>query len=108
MEHVGQRLTGPHEKVRRRRRTPDVASSVLRPGGRCLNIHSISCGSDALLVSVAHFVLFPSLRSHGETADHIEAIASRAAAASERTWALLTDLLQDNSTEEYIRKLTEQ
>ncbi|TNN53381.1 Laminin subunit gamma-3 [Liparis tanakae] len=48
------------------------------------------------------------MRSHGEAADLIEAVASRAAAASERTWALLTELLQDNSTEEYISKLTEQ
>lgn len=48
------------------------------------------------------------LLSHRETADHIEAIASRAVKASEQTFSFLMDLLQDNSTEEYIRKLTEQ
>ncbi|XP_059214275.1 laminin subunit gamma-3 [Centropristis striata] len=48
------------------------------------------------------------MRSHRETADHIEAIASRAVRASEQTFTFLMDLLQDNSTEEYIRNLTEQ
>ncbi|KAM7392591.1 hypothetical protein PAMA_007618 [Pampus argenteus] len=47
-------------------------------------------------------------KSHRETADHIEAIASRAVRASEQTFSFLMDLLQDNSTEEYISKLTEQ
>ncbi|XP_042251436.1 laminin subunit gamma-3 [Thunnus maccoyii] len=47
-------------------------------------------------------------KSHTETADNIEAIASRAVRASEQTFSFLMDLLQDNSTEEYIRKLTEQ
>lgn len=48
------------------------------------------------------------MKSHRETAEHIEAIASRAARASEQTYSFLMDLLQDNSTEEYIRNLTEQ
>lgn len=41
-------------------------------------------------------------------ADHIEAIASRAVRASKQTLRFLMDLLLDNSTEEYIRNLTEQ
>lgn len=48
------------------------------------------------------------MKSHRETADHIEAVASRAVRASKQTFSFLMDLLQDNSTEEYIRNLTEQ
>uniref|UniRef100_A0AAV2IRG7 Laminin subunit gamma-3-like n=1 Tax=Knipowitschia caucasica TaxID=637954 RepID=A0AAV2IRG7_KNICA len=48
------------------------------------------------------------MKSHTEAAAHIETIASSALQASKRTFALLTDLLMDNSTEEYIRNLTEQ
>uniref|UniRef100_A0A8C4NVY6 Laminin, gamma 3 n=1 Tax=Dicentrarchus labrax TaxID=13489 RepID=A0A8C4NVY6_DICLA len=48
------------------------------------------------------------MKSHRETADHIEAVASRAVRASKQTFGFLMDLLQDNSTEEYIRNLTEQ
>ncbi|KAL6096645.1 lamc3 [Pungitius sinensis] len=48
------------------------------------------------------------VKSHRETAEHIEAAASRAAGVSEQTLALLEDLLQDNSTEEYAGNLTEQ
>nr|XP_040053897.1 laminin subunit gamma-3 isoform X2 [Gasterosteus aculeatus aculeatus] len=48
------------------------------------------------------------MKSHGETADHIEAVASRAARVSQQTLGLLADLLQDNSTEEYTGNLTEQ
>lgn len=48
------------------------------------------------------------MKSHRETADHIEAIADRAVRASKQTYSSLMDLLQDNSTEEYIRNLTEQ
>uniref|UniRef100_A0A665WYV5 Laminin, gamma 3 n=1 Tax=Echeneis naucrates TaxID=173247 RepID=A0A665WYV5_ECHNA len=48
------------------------------------------------------------MKSHMEAADHIEAVASRAVRASKQTFSLLMDLLQDNSTEEYIRSLTEQ
>lgn len=59
-----------------------------------------------LLLSLC--LISPFLHSHKETADHIEAIASRAVKASEQTFSFLMDLLQDNSTEEYIRKLTEQ
>ncbi|XP_076613354.1 laminin subunit gamma-3 [Chaetodon auriga] len=47
------------------------------------------------------------MKSHEETADRIEAVASRAVRASKQTLAFLMDLLQDNSTEEYIRNLTE-
>ena len=47
------------------------------------------------------------LCSHRESADHIEAVASRAVRASKQTFSLLMDLLEDNSTEEYIRNLTE-
>ncbi|KAM4720367.1 laminin subunit gamma-3 [Anableps anableps] len=48
------------------------------------------------------------MKSHRETAAHIEAIASRAVRESKQAFSLLMDLLQDNSTEEYIRNLTEQ
>ncbi|XP_031173603.1 laminin subunit gamma-3 [Sander lucioperca] len=48
------------------------------------------------------------MKSHRKTADHIEAIANRAVSASEQTLGFLMDLLQDNSTEEYIMNLTEQ
>ncbi|XP_035524349.1 laminin subunit gamma-3 isoform X2 [Morone saxatilis] len=48
------------------------------------------------------------MKSHREMADHIEAVASRAVRASKQTFGYLMDLLQDNSTEEYIRNLTEQ
>ncbi|XP_069024859.1 laminin subunit gamma-3 [Embiotoca jacksoni] len=48
------------------------------------------------------------MKSHTETADHIEAVAGRAVRASNQTLSFLMDLLQDNSTEEYIRNLTEQ
>uniref|UniRef100_A0A3B5B3F7 Laminin subunit gamma-3-like n=1 Tax=Stegastes partitus TaxID=144197 RepID=A0A3B5B3F7_9TELE len=48
------------------------------------------------------------MKSHRDTADHIEAVASRAVRASKQTFSFLMDLLQDNSTEEYIRNLTEQ
>ncbi|XP_067340922.1 laminin subunit gamma-3 [Channa argus] len=48
------------------------------------------------------------MKSHREMADDIEAIASRAVRASKQTFGFLMDLLQDNSTEEYIRNLTEQ
>uniref|UniRef100_A0A672HK63 Laminin, gamma 3 n=1 Tax=Salarias fasciatus TaxID=181472 RepID=A0A672HK63_SALFA len=46
------------------------------------------------------------MKSHEEAADHIEAVAARALTASKQTFGLLMDLLQDNSTEEYIRNLT--
>uniref|UniRef100_UPI0037E9A314 laminin subunit gamma-3 n=1 Tax=Semicossyphus pulcher TaxID=241346 RepID=UPI0037E9A314 len=48
------------------------------------------------------------MKSHRETADHIETVASGAVQASKQTFSFLMDLLQDNSTEEYIRSLTEQ
>ncbi|KAK2819369.1 hypothetical protein Q5P01_024930 [Channa striata] len=48
------------------------------------------------------------MKSHREMADGIEAVASRAVRASKQTFGFLMDLLQDNSTEEYIRNLTEQ
>ncbi|KAM9306899.1 laminin subunit gamma-3 [Pholidichthys leucotaenia] len=48
------------------------------------------------------------MKSHAETADHIKAVASGALNASKQTYSLLMDLLQDDSTEEYIRNLTEQ
>ncbi|KAF7662191.1 hypothetical protein LDENG_00243610 [Lucifuga dentata] len=48
------------------------------------------------------------MKIHREAADHIEAVASRAVRASKQTFTLLMDLLQDSSTEEYIRNLTEQ
>ncbi|XP_034047896.1 LOW QUALITY PROTEIN: laminin subunit gamma-3 [Thalassophryne amazonica] len=47
------------------------------------------------------------VKSHRETADHIEAVASRAMNISKQTFTFLMDLLQDNSTEEYIKNLTE-
>ncbi|KAM4527482.1 laminin subunit gamma-3 [Odontesthes bonariensis] len=47
------------------------------------------------------------MKSHRETAEHIEAVASRAVQASKQTLSFLMDLLLDNSTEEYIRNLTE-
>uniref|UniRef100_A0A3P9KKW5 Laminin subunit gamma 3 n=1 Tax=Oryzias latipes TaxID=8090 RepID=A0A3P9KKW5_ORYLA len=48
------------------------------------------------------------MESHREMADLIEAVATRALQASKQTFSLLMDLLRDNSTEEYIRNLTEQ
>ncbi|XP_071322534.1 laminin subunit gamma-3 [Trachinotus anak] len=48
------------------------------------------------------------MKSHREAADHIEAVANRAVRASKQTFSFLMDLLRDNSTEEYIRSLTEQ
>lgn len=54
------------------------------------------------------FFISSSSGSHRETANHIEAIADRAVRASKQTYSSLMDLLQDNSTEEYIRNLTEQ
>ncbi|KAF6721114.1 Laminin subunit gamma-3 [Oryzias melastigma] len=47
------------------------------------------------------------MESHREMADLIEAVATRALQASKQTFSLLMDLLRDNSTEEYIRNLTE-
>ncbi|CAG5867641.1 unnamed protein product [Menidia menidia] len=47
------------------------------------------------------------MKSHTETAEHIEAIASRAVQVSKQTFSFLMDLLQDNSTEEFIRNLTQ-
>lgn len=47
------------------------------------------------------------LKSHREAAEQVEAVAGRALNASRRTLDALTDLLRDNSTEEYIGKLTE-
>lgn len=51
--------------------------------------------------------LLSFFRSARDTAEHIEAAAGRAVNTSKQTFALLMDLLQDNSTEEYIRNLTE-
>uniref|UniRef100_A0A1A7X3X2 Laminin, gamma 3 n=1 Tax=Iconisemion striatum TaxID=60296 RepID=A0A1A7X3X2_9TELE len=48
------------------------------------------------------------MKSHKEVADHIESVASRVVQVSNQTFSLLMDLLQDNSTEEYIMNLTEQ
>ncbi|CAJ1070265.1 laminin subunit gamma-3 isoform X1 [Xyrichtys novacula] len=48
------------------------------------------------------------MKSHRETADHIEAIASGAVQASKQTFSYLMDLLQDNSTEDYIWSLSKQ
>ncbi|XP_053267613.1 laminin subunit gamma-3 [Pleuronectes platessa] len=47
------------------------------------------------------------MKRHKETADHIEAVARGAVGASKQTLAFLMDLLQDNSTKEYISNLTE-
>uniref|UniRef100_A0A8D3AEZ2 Laminin, gamma 3 n=1 Tax=Scophthalmus maximus TaxID=52904 RepID=A0A8D3AEZ2_SCOMX len=47
------------------------------------------------------------MKRRRETADRIEAVASRAVRTSKQAFAFLMDLLQDNSTEEYIRNLTE-
>ncbi|XP_056260145.1 laminin subunit gamma-3 [Seriola aureovittata] len=57
-----------------------------------------------IMVNDSHVLM----ESHREAADHIEAVASRAVRASKQTFGFLMDLLQDNSTEEYIRSLTEQ
>uniref|UniRef100_A0A3B3X3W9 Laminin, gamma 3 n=1 Tax=Poecilia mexicana TaxID=48701 RepID=A0A3B3X3W9_9TELE len=43
------------------------------------------------------------MKSHRETADHIEAVASRAVRESTQAFSFLMDLLQDNSTEEITR-----
>lgn len=90
----------------------------VRGSYRCWNPFLQSSGScNGLLFYVTYFPLFLLLSlclpfllpcSHRETADHIEAVASRAVRASKQTFGFLMDLLQDNSTEEYIRNLTEQ
>ncbi|XP_057674386.1 laminin subunit gamma-3 [Corythoichthys intestinalis] len=46
-------------------------------------------------------------KSHGDAADYIEAVAERALAASKRNFASLMELLQDNSTDEYVVDLTQ-
>lgn len=88
----------------------------VRGSHRCQNPFHLSSGScNGLLFYVTHFpptqlslyLPFFLPRSHRETADHIEAVASRAVRASKQTFGFLMDLLQDNSTEEYIRNLTE-
>lgn len=65
-----------------------------------------------LLFLLTHFPPFVSNAfspcSHREMAADIEAAASRAVSASKQTFSFLMDLLQDNSTEEYISRLTEQ
>ncbi|XP_021446264.2 laminin subunit gamma-3 isoform X1 [Oncorhynchus mykiss] len=48
------------------------------------------------------------MKSHTEMAGHIESIATKAFMASNQTYSLLMDLLEDNSVEEYISNLTEQ
>ncbi len=90
----------------------------VRGSHRCWNPFHLTSGScNGLLFYVSHFLLsllfslclpFFLPRSHRETADRIEAVASRAVRASKQTLGFLMDLLQDNSTEEYIRNLTEQ
>nr|XP_020475128.1 laminin subunit gamma-3-like [Monopterus albus] len=57
-----------------------------------------------IMVNDSHVLM----KSHREMADNIEAIAGRAVSASKQTFGFLMDLLQDNSTEEYIRNLTGQ
>lgn len=59
-------------------------------------------------LSFIFILCFFSLCSHRETADHIEAVASRAVRESKQAFSFLMDLLQDNSTEEYTRNLKEQ
>uniref|UniRef100_A0A3Q3MJJ9 Laminin, gamma 3 n=1 Tax=Mastacembelus armatus TaxID=205130 RepID=A0A3Q3MJJ9_9TELE len=58
----------------------------------------------SIMVNDSHILM----KSHREMADHIEAVANRAVRASKQTFGSLMDLLEDNSTEEYIRNLTEQ
>nr|XP_046224234.1 laminin subunit gamma-3-like [Oncorhynchus gorbuscha]XP_046224235.1 laminin subunit gamma-3-like [Oncorhynchus gorbuscha] len=48
------------------------------------------------------------MKSHTEMSGHIESIATKAFMASNQTYSLLMDLLEDNSTKEYISNLTEQ
>ena len=95
-----------------------LTAEPVRGGRRCWNPFRLSSGScNGLLFFVTHsllslrlfFFFFFSLlpRSHREAADQIEAVASRAVRASKQTFGFLMDLLQDNSTEEYIRNLTE-
>lgn len=45
--------------------------------------------------------------SRRDTAEHIEVVAGGAVNTSKQALGLLMGLLQDNSTEEYIRNLTE-
>lgn len=86
----------------------------------CQNPFHLSSGScDGVLFCVTRLLLLSPQRSlyslcllflfcsGRDTAEHIEAVAGRAVNASKQTFALLIDLLQDNSTEEYIRNLTE-
>ncbi|XP_071011165.1 laminin subunit gamma-3-like [Oncorhynchus clarkii lewisi] len=48
------------------------------------------------------------MKSHTEMSGRIESIATKAFMASNQTYSLLMDLLEDNSTKEYISNLTEQ
>uniref|UniRef100_A0A3P8XGZ4 Laminin, gamma 3 n=1 Tax=Esox lucius TaxID=8010 RepID=A0A3P8XGZ4_ESOLU len=48
------------------------------------------------------------MKSHTEMSGHIESIAAKAFMVSNQTYSLLMDLLEDNSTEEYISNLTKQ
>lgn len=84
--------------------TPKSFRSYLR---RLLRRGSRSNGPCALVNVFFFLSLLPSPRSHRETAELVEAVASRALSASRQTLDALTDLLLDNSTEEYIGKLTE-
>lgn len=66
------------------------------------------CSNGPCAFVYTFFLVFAaSPRSHRETAELVEAFAGRALNASRQTLDALMDLLLDNSTEEYIGKLTE-
>ncbi|KAJ7988353.1 hypothetical protein DPEC_G00322680 [Dallia pectoralis] len=48
------------------------------------------------------------MNSHTEMSAHVESIATKAFLVSNQTFSILMDLLEDNSTEEYINNLTKQ
>lgn len=92
----------------------------VRGSRRCQNPFSLSSGgyngvilfypTTTTTTTMPPFIFVFSLFyfcSHRDTAEKIEVVASRAANASKQALGLLMDLLQDNSTEEYIRNLTE-
>lgn len=69
-------------------------------------------GGERALFSATHLVFTPFVCiflpcSHREMADHVEAVAGKAVHVSKQTFGLLMELLQDNSTMEFVRNLTE-
>lgn len=87
-------------------RASEGKSLMLKFSSSLLWLSIMVCYSMLLTFSLCLPFFLP--RRHREMADDIEAIAARAVRASKQTFSFLMDLLEDNSTEEYISNLTEQ